>query len=276
MKSYKNQPRKKRYDTEKLPPGRRELVEQIMKFVDKRNITIEEFVALADPDEKPSVASLGNMRNPDYQRDVQTRTILRVTKIIAKEENRPPEEVFDELTKGFPKGKYQYQPKKNKAFISEDAIRVEVFTELINNKLLTDSEKEVSLTGRSSKGFLYNEGLATGRFFRHDLVLDYTESSEVPINYWVLDIFKGEVLLKGILKDFFYNIMVEGADENIKYSIVTDSETLFNEFPSINVPALKVHLSCILYKDGKFKENYMNTALDHSQLEKAGLTKPQK
>ena len=112
MQTYKTKPRRKRYNIEDLPKGRRVLVTRIMDFLETHKMTMEEFASL--PPEKTAVATLGNMRNPKYEGEIKNRTLIRVAEKIALKDNRSPKEVFLELTAGFPEGTYEYDQLENR------------------------------------------------------------------------------------------------------------------------------------------------------------------
>ena len=269
MQSYKTLPRRKRYDIEKLPEGKKEMVEGIMNFLEEHNMTMEEF---ADLPPKLAPATICNLRNPENNSTATNRTVICITDKIAQEDQRAPEEVFADLTRGFPEGTYQYKkPEKKKPYVSEAMIKLELLTKFLNIQLITDTNQQISVKDMKTDAFSYVESLTTGKLW-HDLILDYTGAANVPLNYWVLDIFKDGPHLKSVLKDFFYKIMVDAPNETVKYSIVTDSENFFDEFVSYNSPLFGIYISCILYKDGEFKESYINTAIDHVKLDKIGLT----
>ncbi len=274
MKPDKTLPRKKRYDIEKLPEGRRKVVQYIMNKCESRNMTLEDF---AKTSPGIPVATFGNYRNPAYIREINGRTYTRFADILSNIEGRPAEEIFNELIElaGLPKDKYQYNQSKKRTIVSEALIRADIFTKFLNLKIVTDTKEDYSFKNISSDCFSYNEIITTGNVY-HDLVIDYTDTESAPIKYWVLDIYTGEILTKNVLKNTLYRIIVDGANADVKYSIVTDSDELYKEVAKISVPSLNIHLSCILYKDGKFKETYICTATDNSELKKAGLTQKNK
>ena len=103
------------------------------------------------------------------------------------------------------------------------------------------------------------------------MTIDYSDIKDIPLDYWLFDIQLGTFVTPNVLRDSFYRMLNEGTSNNAKYSIVTDSETLFNELSFMAIPALNLYVSAILYKDGIFKESYAKTALSQEEIDKLGF-----
>jgi hypothetical protein len=256
-------PRKKKYSLEDIKNNeQRALASYIKPIMD--GMTMRQF-ANAEP--KISLATVSNIFAPNYN-GVPTARLLKLLaqKISTLSGDKPPEVIYEELLElcGYLKKDYPYdKPLDSNLSLTEATIMNAVLMRVMN----------LPIKGTPKERFYFEKKLSNGavEYYGHDLTIDYSDIKDIPLDYWLFDIQLGTFVTPNVLRDSFYRMLNEETSNNAKYSIVTDSETLFNELSFMAIPALNLYVSAILYKDGIFKESYAKTALSQEEIDKLGF-----
>ncbi len=263
-------PRKKRHELSDITnPQQRAVAEIVRPVIEASGLTMKQFASL---EPRQALTINNRMFNPDTN-GVETpksyRTLgIKLSKINPK---MTAEEYYKELIEaaGLDYKKFPFNPSSEIVpQIAEDTVKSELMPVIVNLEIPCKMPKKHYFR---EPEVIEKDGYSQTRNFFHDLTCDYSSSDNAPIDYWALDFYTG---VSGIspLQSFFYNILRDGTDKNVKYSFVTDSKVLFNKAVSMNVPALNLIVSAILFDGQKFTETYINTGVDHSEIDKAGLS----
>ena len=251
-------PRKKRYELSDLKNIPQKKVATILKpIIDNSELTMRKF---ADMEPKISLTTLTGIFSPDYD-SVPTPRILKLLSIkAAKITKLSAEDIYTDLMNAaeYNISDYPFNQAEKKALTNtEDSILLSFVTAI----------SELPIKGVIDKRHYFRKS----KDFFHDFTMDYTASKDAPIDYWTVDVYVG-VSSKSILRNFFFNLLNDGTDERVKYSLITDSQEIYDEMTSMSIPALNLHISAILYKGEKFTETYLNTGINPSDLKKTSLT----
>ena len=108
--------------------------------------------------------------------------------------------------------------------------------------------------------------------YPYDMAVEYIDEN-APINLWLVEVSISSRLPESVVKDFLYRASKKGLSvDKTKHSLITTSKRVVEEFKSLDIPALQLLMSVILYDNGAFNEYYIKTGIDHCDLDKAGLS----
>ncbi len=264
-------PRKKRHELSDITNQTQRAVAEIVKpVIESSGLTMKQFASL-----KPSMSLtiLNRMFNPDTDGIETPKTYKTLAKKIAEINSKiNAEDCYKELMEAAKldyKKKYPFNPSEEIIpHIPDDTVKSELMPVIINLQIPCKMPKECSF---SKRVIVREDGHTSTMAFYHDLTCDYSSSKNAPIDYWAFDFYNG---ITGIspIQSFFYNILGDGSDKKVKYSFVTDSKTMFTRLTSMNIPALNLIISAIYFDGEKFTESYIKTGIDHSEIDKAGLS----
>lgn len=265
-------PRKKRHELSDITNQNQRAVAEIVKpVIESSGLTMKQFASL-EPSQ--SLTILNRMFNPDTNGVETPKTYRTLAKKCAKINNKlTPEDYYKELMEAANldyETKYPFNPESVVISVMPDAtIKSELMPVIINLAIPCKMPKSLSLSEHETE----NNGHSKTRPFHHELICDYSSSDNAPIDYWALDFCTG-IATRSLapIHAFFYMILRESASQKIKYSLVTDSKALFDFLISMNIPVLNVIVSAIFFDGETFTEAYIKTGLDHSEIDKAGLS----
>ena len=264
-------PRKKRHELSDITNPKQRAVAEITKpIIEASGLTMKQFAAF---DPRQSLTIINRMFNPDTDGVETGKTYKTLSIKFAKiNPKMTAEEYYKELMEAAGldyKKKYPFNPSGEIIpQVFEDTVKSELMPIIINLSIPCKMPKNHCF--REPKSHLMGFDAYIDHI-SHDLTCDYSSSKNAPIDYWALDFYTG-VSGASPLKSFFYNILRDGTDSKVKYSFVTDSETLFNKIIDMNIPSLNLIVSAIFYDGQSFSETYINTGVDHTELDKAGLS----
>lgn len=250
-------PRKKKYTLDDIKNDEQRALASYIK-PKMEGMTLKKF---AEAEPKISLATLSNIFAPAYN-GVPTARILKLLaqKISNLSGDSQPEIIYEELLKrcGYLLTDFPYEkPHSNIIPLTEAQIRNALLMKLMNMSVKGCPKEDCC--------FKKHKGIVNNKSLYHDLAIDYTDLEKAPIAYWTFDFFitgsNDTFLLRNNLQTLFYMILTDETKNNVKYSIITNSEILYNELSSMKLPALNLYISAILYKNGDFKETYVDTAL---------------
>lgn len=261
-------PRKKKYELSDLTNAKQKEVAKILKpIIDSSGLTMRKF---ADLEPKISLTTLTSIFSPEYN-GVPTPRILKLLSIKAANtvDKLSAEDVYADLMSAADYNIFDYpfkQAEKHPIIIAEDSILLSFVTTISELPIKGVIDKRHVFRKKTTK-----PGSTSTMYYYHDLTMDYTVSKDAPIDYWALDVCIG-VPSKNILRNFFFMMLNDGTNERVKYSVITDLQEIYDEMTSMNIPALNLYISVILYKEDTFTETYLSTGINPSVLNSAGLS----
>ncbi len=263
-------PRKKKYDLSDIKNPEQRAVATILKpIIDGIGWTMKE-IAKYPP--STSLTILNSMFNPETDGVASPRTYKNTAIKFAKLNDKlVAEELYIELMKAAKLDYRRYpfdQSEPAELQLAEDTIKSELMPLIINLPIPCKMPKVHYFR---EPEVIERDGYSQKSYFYHDLTCDYSSSEEAPIKYWAIDIYSGIAGISSPLKSFFYNILADGTDCSVKYSIVTDSKELFDKVTSMSIPSLKQIVSAIYFDGNTFTETYIDTGYGHIHLDNAGL-----
>lgn len=230
---------------------------ELAKILEQSGLTQRQMAEKADI----SLATLTNCFRVSYGKPLTINAILKIAN-----QTEYPEETYNRLMKaaGHDLFKYPYNP--NQFNLKELAQRTTTigldrdFSIIFRfmDRIKSVYDREVVLGKLSGLGI---PRLAT---------IDFS-SSDMPINEWDIEFHTGFGFPKPTVNEFLYRILKEGK-KNVKYSFVTNSESVYDELASFNIDTLinGIYISVIICRDGKFTETYMTN--NQSELDEVGLS----
>ncbi len=203
-----------------------------------------------------SLASFTNTLRPYYKK-VPSKTMLR--KIADQLDESERESAYNDLmmAAGYDLQKFPYRYNSTLENMSTER------KEAIMLSLVSDLSK-LPIQGIVK----YDVNTPMGN--KYDLSVEY-KIREAPIDRWYFEISRRLHASNDIYSRFFYHILSDGADERTKYSLVTETEGVFEKITSMKLPALHLHVSAILYKDDQIIEKHLATGIDYEIIERYGL-----
>ena len=198
-----------------------------------------------------SLATLTNIFRAGCNKTPSIEVIRKIS-----EQSNNPSETYNQIMKAadYDITKYPYEGKRD---------------------LITESLPAFDSTCEKLIAFeLFNKLIPRGKIYpqkkvndiRFDLTIDFTD--EILIKEWDFFFYKAIDTSQSIIKDFFYHIMMDGAQKDSKYSLVTDSNAVIEDLKKISIPNLDIYISAFLIKNEQIiSETYVNTSMDIHELE---------
>ena len=259
-------PRKKKYALEEITDSKQRAFATCLKpIIDSTNLTLNDF---AEVQPKVSVATLGNIFNPKYGKCPSPRIMkLLDEKISIINTEYDAVELYKQFLRCDDKRieDFPFEKEKDNESLALSNVEIEnvVLKRLMN----------LPISGRVVDNFTFNVPQADELVFDppHSFAVDYTQSNDNRISHWVFDISVEPYWFTNTVRDFIYGVLIDGAANTVKYSLITNSEPVFNHMSNLKYLPLNVYVSVILYKDGKLIEKNIETSADQSILEEVGL-----